>query len=73
MNKQVSAKSKYIDLKCHYVKSAITSKIIVLSDVSSRDNPPDMLKKVLALPTLNYLCDTIHLKNQDDRLYTRDI
>ncbi len=32
MNKQVSVKSKQIDLKYHYVKSAISSKIAVLYD-----------------------------------------
>ena len=47
MNKRVSAKSKHIDLKYHYFKAALMCGIIVLRDVASKDNPADLLTKLL--------------------------
>ena len=61
MSKQVSARSKHIDLKYHFVKAALGSGLIVLNDVASKDNPADMLTKILALPVMKHLCDIIHL------------
>ncbi len=57
-NKQVSARNKHIDLKYHFVKAALKSKIITLKDVKSACNTPDIVTKVLDLPT------TLHLSRK---------
>ncbi len=51
LNKQVSVRNKHIDLKYHFVKAVMKSKIIILKDMKSADNTADMLTKVLDLPT----------------------
>lgn len=61
VNKTVSASSKHIDLKYHYVKAALSSRIIVLRDVAPKDNPTGLLTKVVSFPTLKYLCEIIKL------------
>ena len=58
LNKQVSAKNKHIDVKYHFVKAALKSKIIILTVVKSADNTADMLTKVLDLP------NTLHLSHE---------
>ena len=60
-NKQVTARNKHIDLKYRFVNAAITSKLIVLEDVASSENPADILTKILDLPTLGHLSQLIRL------------
>ncbi len=55
LNKQVSERNKHTDLKYHFVKAALKSKVIILKDVKPADNTADMLTKVLDLST------TLHL------------
>ena len=64
MNNQVSAKSKHIELKHYYAKAALSSGIIVLRDVAFKENPANLLTKVLSLPILKYLCEIIKLCDQ---------
>ena len=60
-NKQVSARTKHIDLKYHFVKTALKNGKVVLHDVAPKDNPANMLTKVIDLPTLKHLCNIFQL------------
>ncbi len=61
LNKQVSDRNNHIDLKYHFVKAAIASRIIHLIDVNSENNPADLLTKIIEIPTLLHLCQITRL------------
>ncbi len=51
LNKQISDRIEHIDLKYHFVRAALKSKIIIVKDVKSANKTADMFTKVLDLPT----------------------
>lgn len=69
MNKQVSARSKHIDLYYSFVKDDSDSRIITLEDVPSADNATDMLTKIHL--SLHY--DALERQNSSSLLWPDQI
>lgn len=61
LNKQVTVRNKQINLKHHVVKAAIGNGKVVLQKVDSKENPAEVLTKILDLPTLKHLSKIIQL------------
>ncbi len=61
LNKRVSARNEHIDLKYHFVKATLVREMIYLVDVKSENNPAAILTKLLELPTILLLSQSIRL------------
>ena len=46
-NQTYHARTKYIDVKYHYEREVIESGIVLLKKIETKDNPLDMLIKVI--------------------------
>ena len=47
-NQTYHARTKYIDVKYHYVREIIESGVVLLRKIDTKDNPSDMLTKVVS-------------------------
>ncbi|KAH9779930.1 Integrase catalytic domain-containing protein [Citrus sinensis] len=53
-NQTYHARTKYIDVKYHYVREIIESDVVLLRKIDTKDNPSDMLTKLCPSGILNY-------------------
>ena len=60
-NSQVSAKNKQIDLKILHVRELIENSVVHLTNVSSENQPADLLKNIMLSPTLGQMVDLLPL------------
>ena len=47
-NQTYHARTKHIDVKYHYVREIIESGVVLLRKIDTKDNPSDMLTKVVS-------------------------
>ena len=60
-NQTYHARAKHIDVKYHYVREIIESGVVLLRKIDSKDNPLDMLMKVVSEVKFQYCLKLIQI------------
>lgn len=56
-------RTKHVESDCHFVRDAVTAKLISLEHISTKEQPADLLTKSLPSTTFSYLLSKLELQD----------